>query len=232
MSHVLEILQQASNIATLKICSLWHRPGPNPESTILTHPNISTLEISSGTEVSNKYILDGLALPALRILSLSKQWRCATSLLSRSACNLASLDTRLHKDFDIEELVQLPLNNSLTHWQVSFVREEEWETMVECLTRRRNTPPFNNLRSLKMNVPGKPRKPIDMAPFADMVASRWRQVDADLDSESARCAPLSQVRLDVSYAISIDHVTISHLQTFAAEGLDISIRSAYREQLV
>ncbi|KZP08582.1 hypothetical protein FIBSPDRAFT_257437 [Athelia psychrophila] len=228
--QVHEILQQTSNIATLRI----HTSGPanHQASTILSCPSLSTLEIHSPDQPSIKWFLDGLALPALRNLKLSQTWHsCITPFLARSACSLSSLDTHLreHNGFDILELAQLPLSNSLAYLRVSFSRVEDWETVVKSLMHRRGMPPFNNLRSLGMTCVFTPSR-TNMECFADMVASRWNRVDADLHPESARCATLSHVELYVNHLdIYLHHVAISRLRTLAAEGLDIKVRTCNEE---
>lgn len=232
--YFLVMLQQAPNITTLEICLFAETAPFMLESPVFTHPNISTLKIVHDMdEESVKWFLDSLVLPALRILSLSNQWPCATSLLSRSACHLSSLYTHLDNPFDVSELQQLPRDNSLTRLEVTVPRLEDWESVVECLTHRRNTYPFKNLRHLKMSSYSYPSTSRDMDIFADMVASRWRRADADPDPESARCATLSRVELIVLDDISMHHVAISRLRNFAAEGLDVTVSSGVdREKLL
>lgn len=63
------MLQQASNIATLTICKFGNDNIDDfkfdPSSTILTHSNLSTLDICCFEGVHIEWLLDSLALPAL-----------------------------------------------------------------------------------------------------------------------------------------------------------------------
>ncbi|KZP08566.1 hypothetical protein FIBSPDRAFT_1052313 [Athelia psychrophila] len=231
-SHIRMILQQASNIASLKICA-FRRTGLLPESTILTLPNISTFEILGDDDNLIKWFLDGLVLPGLRVLSLPEQWICATSLLSRSGCNLSSFDIHINNMFGFLELGKLPRNNSLPNLLVRVERVDYWNMVVRSLTYHRGVTRFSNLRSLEMSFFVLPTRPVFMDRFADMVESRWRCEDLDLNSESPGCSKLNRVKLVVLDDVSIHRAAIARLRTFAAEGLNITIYFGIdQEQLI
>lgn len=219
------VLEHASNIVTLKICA-YRRTIAHYPFTILTHPNITTFKILGDDTHLIKWFLDGLALPALRVLSLPDQWKCATALLSRSGCNLSLFDTHIGNAFGFLELGKLPGNNFLPHLRVSFERVDEWDMVIKFLTYNPGKPRFSSLRSLEICfiiVIISPRKYILIDRFADMIESRWKCGDADVDSKSPKCSKLSHVRFDVMDDLSIHHAAIARLRAFAAEGLDITI---------
>ncbi|KZP18927.1 hypothetical protein FIBSPDRAFT_955889 [Athelia psychrophila] len=126
-----DILASALNVVCLRVYLRDHVQGAEPQ--IITHPNISTLDVSGhGDDHAASCLMDHLVLPALRRLMLCKSWRSAIYLVARSACTPSSLNIAIFDKCDLIALLELC--PTLQELAISLEWADESEVAVDALT--------------------------------------------------------------------------------------------------
>ncbi|KAF7982775.1 hypothetical protein HWV62_26688 [Athelia sp. TMB] len=172
-----DILRLSPNLESLEVRYIEIRSIPVLEGTrTFQHPCLSTLKVNGRDSGAIRQLLDQISLPFLRELSCPHLDTALISLLSRSACNLVSL--QITGPFKFEESFSDLLRTipGLRDLSIS-INPSGWVELAEALTLTPDNQLVSGLRSLELRCTAgsEPAHPAHQCAslFAAALQSRW-----------------------------------------------------------